>query len=153
MLFLWALLWQPTPKKQDDDTFFDADGQLTREEMARFLRRVAMRLIMFVLGIIFIGYSLLTDMGAVDSTNAFLLFLGIYTIGLLVVQRAEMSRRLLVFFIFVFVGLLVWRYAIFRDVRAEHNWGLLTALLINLGFWILIGRHFAPEDKIEVITE
>ncbi|MEP7284313.1 MAG: hypothetical protein ABI947_00935 [Chloroflexota bacterium] len=96
---------------------------------------------------------------------------------LLLVQRAEIKRRTATLTILAFVGFIVWRYAIYRmsgdcyetvfravcntpwtrqwaSVIATNtiNWAIVTALIGNALFWILIGRSNPPgtSDSIQV---
>jgi hypothetical protein len=87
---------------------------------------------------------------------------------LLLVQRAERKRRRLTFIILAFVGLIVWRYAIYRlsgdcieafALVCQASWirqraltiaintvnmALLTSVIMNVVFWVLIGRSNPP---------
>ncbi len=95
---------------------------------------------------------------------------------LLLVQRTERKRRMVTLAIMIFVGLITWRYAIYRLsndcdqifravcysnlVRQPAlaiayntlNLSLLTAVMLNIVFWVLIGRSNPPgtSDAIQV---
>ena len=151
-LIIWGVLWQPqTPTAQDDEFFEDVEP--SQEEKVKFLRRVAARVLMLVLGLVITLIGLFSDPGTIADSAAFLLFLVIYGGSLLVLQRAVSTQRMIVFFVVAIAGFFVWRYALYRNFRGEHNWGLLTAAAANVGFWMGIGRHHTPQDKIKVITD
>lgn len=157
---LWGILWNPQPKREDDDLaeFLDeADTEtprpLTQKEMRKYLRLVALRVGIFVLGMVGVVSGIIDGLGAVNDGAPYALFVALYAGGLLALQRTMPSQRLIVLLIIGFIGLLVWRYAIFREYRGEHNWGLITGLAFNFGFYVLLGRHMPPQDRIEVITE
>ncbi|MFC1959972.1 hypothetical protein ACFLYO_04615 [Chloroflexota bacterium] len=73
---------------------------------------------------------------------------------ILIVQRAEASRRLFTL-VAMLIGMeLVRRYIVYRGWDREGLWAFGAALLINLLFWVLIGRSNPPlssADEIEVL--
>jgi hypothetical protein len=71
----------------------------------------------------------------------------------LLIQRSERRRRLVVFLAFLVVGELIRRYAFFRDAHTEVWVALVTALGLNGLFWLFIGRYNPPgsSEEIEVI--
>ena len=96
---------------------------------------------------------MLSAIGGIEDSSAFWFFMFLYAGMLLIVQRSEKTRRIVVLWIMAFVGLLIWRTAEFRGSESEHEWGLLVAGAINALFWYFIGRRFPPasSDAIEVI--
>jgi hypothetical protein len=44
------------------------------------------------------------------------------------------------------------RYAEYRGWEGESNWGIYLALLLNYGFWLLIGRHYPPHSSQEIFV-
>jgi hypothetical protein len=117
------------------------------------------------------------------NTGGWLILTATFSILLLIVQRSETKRRKVTFVIMVVVALIVWRYAIYRMstecavvssvvcnysyVRGQIvpyqelrniairtvNWSIVSALIINLLFWVLIGRSNPPgsSDSIKVL--
>ncbi|MCI0709410.1 MAG: hypothetical protein L0154_04530, partial [Chloroflexi bacterium] len=126
-LMIWGVLWQPQPPTPADDEFFE-DVEPSQEEKVKFLRRVATRVLMLVVGFVITLVALFSGPGTINDPAAFLLFFVIYGGSLLVLQRSESTQRMIVFFIVVFAAFFVWRYALYRDFRGEHNWGLLASL-------------------------
>jgi hypothetical protein len=102
------------------------------------------------------------------NTGGWLLLSLVFGILLLIVQRSERKRRNVTLIILLFVGFVVWRYAVYRmlidcnelfEVVCRARWyqqsraiiayntiniALLTALLANLLFWIFFGRSNPP---------
>lgn len=151
-LIIWGVMWQPTPPTSEDDEFFK-DVELTREEKVKYLRRVVTRVLMIVFGVIISIIGLFAGLGAIDELGTFVLFFAIYGGSLFILQRAEHTQRMIVFFTMAFAAFFVWRYALYRDFRGEHNWGLIAATAANVAFWVWIGRHHTPQDTIEVFTD
>jgi hypothetical protein len=113
----------------------------------------------------------------VINTGGWLLLSLILSGLLLIVQRSEQKRRLVSLLIMVGVATIVTGYGIYRlshecDLffqqmcaletfkgRAQtiayntNNLSLLTALVLNLIFWVLIGRYNPPgsSDAIKVL--
>jgi hypothetical protein len=95
---------------------------------------------------------------------------------MLVIQRAERKRRIITTVIMAIAGILVWRYGLYRIgsecdapwhvlcaspvfrqqantiAVATVNWAVVSALVINLLFWALLGRYNPPgsSDAIKV---
>ena len=110
------------------------------------------------------------------NTGGWLLLTVVFGFLLFLVQRSERKRRLPTFLILAFVGLIVWRYAIYRmsgdcgqaeqspvlqivcqtDLfrrRAEAiayntaNLSVFSAIFLNLFFWVFIGRSNPPASS------
>ncbi len=110
------------------------------------------------------------------NTGGWLALTGIFGFLMLLIQRTERKRRLVSLGVLAFVGLIVWRYAIYRistdcDVTIRMlcsfnwihqrfvtvaintvNWSIVTAFVLNVLFWILFGRSNPPgsSDSIQV---
>mgnify|MGYP001231032480 CR=1 FL=1 len=82
-----------------------------------------------------------------------LLLAFIFGLILLLIQRSERRRRLVVFLTFLVVGEMIRRYAFFRDAHTEVWAGLIAALVLNGLFWLFIGRYNPPgsSEEIQVI--
>lgn len=77
----------------------------------------------------------------------------IFALLMLIVQRAEASRRRITFVIMLVAAELVRRYLLYRGWDGEGVWAVLAALVLNLLFWMFIGRSNPPRssDEIEVL--
>lgn len=165
-LVLMGLFWEPKPKTAKDvkaeqallipdsgETVSQDPKTLTQKQLRNYLRRLLMRYAILILGTIGILAAFIKGLGAFNDTSAFALLVALYGGAILVTQRAEKTRRLLVLFFMGFVGLMVWRTAEYREYIGENNWAILAAALLNLLFWVFIGRRFPPgtSDSIEVI--
>jgi hypothetical protein len=110
------------------------------------------------------------------NVGGWLLLSAIFGGLLLLVQRSERKRRTVSLVIVAIGGLLVWRYAMYRmsgdcnqlfEIVCKNgfmrqlatviavntvNLSIVTALIFNLLFWILIGRSNPPgsSDSIQV---
>ncbi|MCC7448955.1 MAG: hypothetical protein IT324_16170 [Anaerolineae bacterium] len=113
------------------------------------------------------------------NIGGWLLLTVIFSALLLIVQRSERKRRQVTVVIMAIVGLVVWRYAMFRmtgdcevnpalarvcslnwlrdraAVTAINtvNWSLVVAVVFNAIFWVFIGRSNPPgsSDSIKVL--
>jgi predicted cobalt transporter CbtA len=117
------------------------------------------------------------------NTGGWLILTATFSILLLLIQRSERKRRMVTTVIMAAVALVVWRYAIYRmstectlvakaacsfaSVRGQMapyeelrntairtvNWSIVSALIFNLLFWVLIGRSNPPgsSDSIKVL--
>lgn len=169
-ILLLGLLWEPQLKTKKDrkaekalvaageaDAFDDWDDNhfenLTAAQQRNYLRRVGQRLVLIIGGAIISVIAFLTTAERIADTDAFLLLFGLYGVLLLITQRAEKAGRRVVFFTMAFIGLLVWRTALFYEYDSENAWSLLAALSANLLFWLTIGQLYPPgsSDTIEVI--
>lgn len=166
VLILLGVFWEPKPKTRKDlkaeqatlppdvlaEQPTDAKA-LTPLQQRNYIRRVTMRLLIIGLGVVALLVALIKGIGSISDTSAFGLLLLLYGGTLLVVQRAEKASRILVLDIMIFIWVLIWRTAEYREYPGENNWALLAAPLTNLVFWYLIGRQFPPgsSDSIEVL--
>lgn len=75
------------------------------------------------------------------------------SVMLLLIQRAEARRRIVVALIMAVMGLLVQRYANYRELHVEALLAFILALIFNLVFWVVIGRYNPPgnSDDIRVL--
>ena len=110
------------------------------------------------------------------NTGGWFLLTVLFGTLLLFVQRSEPRWRWVAFIILAIVGVIVWRYAIYRmsgdcaqvlkafceadllfQQRAEQiainttNVAILTAVTFNLLFWIIFGRSNPPRSSSDVI--
>ncbi len=79
-----------------------------------------------------------------------LLLTFLFSLIFLLIQRSERRRRLIVIFAFLVVGELIRRYTWYRNVHTEAWVALILALLINLLFWLFIGRYNPPHSSEEI---
>ena len=72
---------------------------------------------------------------------------------IMVVQRSEPKRRMFVAIIMLLIGELIRRYVWYREVHAEGWIALVAAVVLNITFWLMIGRYnpVIKSDKIQVI--
>ena len=78
----------------------------------------------------------------------------IFTSLLMLIQRSERKRRLLVALVMLVPFELIRRFTIIRGVEGEMWAALVIALVLNFFFWLLIGRYNPvrkSEDEIQVI--
>lgn len=154
-LLLWGLLWQPKAKADEEDLaeiLTEEEQKLDPGELRKLLRLIAFRIVMLIIGVICIVGGFIQGLGDLQDWSAFGVFVAVYGGSILVLQRAEKSSKLIVFFTMALVGYFAWRFADYRGLASEHDWGLLLAAVLNFVFWLAVGRHFTPEDKIEVLT-
>jgi len=111
------------------------------------------------------------------NVGGWLLLTGLFGLLMLVIQRAELKRRMITGLFMLIAGVLVWRFALYRMggdcvldwsvlcnlrvLQQYHgavailtvNRALLTALTLNLLFWALLGRYnpVGSSDEIKVI--
>ena len=111
------------------------------------------------------------------NAGGWLLLSAIFSALWLVVQRSERKRRRVAAVVMLFVAITVWRYALYRitgeciEQNIKYlcdtfvmqqrgyaiavttvNLAILTSLLFNMFFWVLIGRSNPPgsSDSIKV---
>lgn len=153
---LWALLWQPKPKADEADLADilteEEANQIDPDQMRKYLRLVAMRTFMFILSVVCVIGGFVQGIGGLGDWSAFGVFVGVYAGCILILQRAERTSKLIVYYTMAFAGYLIWQFANFRDLNGEHDWGLLGAVALNFAFWYVVGRYHTPEDTIEVLT-
>lgn len=162
-LVLMALVWEPQRKTKKDLAAEQRlilageslSPELSQYQVRHYLRRVMFRVLSFVIGVMAWGLALFSRSWQVNDTGALLILLGVYFSLILVVQRAEQKRRVLVLWTMGFVGFVLWRYADYRGTTTEHHLGLMGGVLANGLVWLLIGRRFPPgsSDAIEVIDK
>ncbi|GAB4510348.1 MAG: hypothetical protein OHK0046_06990 [Anaerolineae bacterium] len=87
------------------------------------------------------------------DSGVFLLFLALFSLLMLFVQRSEAKRRVAVFLLMLIPGVLLRNLAVYRDVEQEAWAAFFTALILNFLFWVLIGRYnpVASSDSIRVL--
>jgi len=72
------------------------------------------------------------------------------TMMLLLIQRTETRRRRVVAIILAGIGLLIQRYANYRELHAEALIALILALAINLLYWAILGRYNPPGSSEDI---
>jgi hypothetical protein len=158
-LALFGLLWNTPPIEPPVFDEFDEDPAQAELDYHKALRRRAriavLRLAMLSLGVlILVGnlFNILINLGdyGISDAGDFLLLTVMYGLGLLLVQRVEPNRRLITLVIIGFVGLIVRRYALFRDLNAELTWAVFASLLLNYLFWVTIGRRYPPRSSTDI---
>ena len=87
------------------------------------------------------------------NVGILLLLAVIMTVMLFWVQRAERKRRVIVIIIMLLPAELIRRYVFYRGVHTEAWIALFIALMLNVLFWLLIGRYnpVHSSDEIQVI--
>jgi len=85
--------------------------------------------------------------------GAFLGLTAVFAVLLLIVQRAERKRRLVTLVVMLAGAELVRRYLVYRGWDTEGLLAVFAALVLNLLFWLLIGRSNPPKssDEIQVL--
>jgi len=77
----------------------------------------------------------------------------LYGTMMFLIQRSERRRRLLVALLLILIiGVIHW-YANVRDVGGQSNSAIIIAIVVNVLFWLLIGRYnpVGSSDDIRVI--
>ena len=122
------------------------DEAIEEIQRRKALRRRALfavgRLFSLVTGVFLLFINIPFGIGSIEDGSAFVLFLGLYGGLILRVQRAEQNRRLATLFFMGFCGLIVRRYAIFREYGSASDWATYAALLLNYLFAMTIGKRF-----------
>ena len=72
---------------------------------------------------------------------------------LFLLQRAEAKRRLLVAIVMLVIAELIRRYVFYRNVHTEAWIALVIALVLNVGFYLFVGRYnpVHSSEEIQVI--
>lgn len=83
--------------------------------------------------------------------GAFLLLMIAATAVLLLIQRTEAKRRRLAIVLMLVVGFFAYYWANFRGLNREFTTALIVGLILNLAFWLLIGRYNPVGDSDEQI--
>ena len=83
--------------------------------------------------------------------GVFVLLAALASIAFLFVQRTEAKRRRIALVLMISVGLLAFYWASVRALSRELVGALVAGLLINLLFWLLIGRYNPVKDSDDVI--
>jgi uncharacterized protein involved in response to NO len=72
---------------------------------------------------------------------------------LFLIQRAEAKRRLFVAVVMLVIAELIRRYVFYRNVHTEAWIALVIALILNVGFYLFVGRYnpVHSSEEIQVI--
>jgi hypothetical protein len=75
------------------------------------------------------------------------------SILLMMIQRTESRRRLLVAVLLIVPAILLRNFINYREIQTEGWVALGLALLLNFLFWVLIGRYnpVHSSDEIQVL--
>ncbi|MBK8025892.1 MAG: hypothetical protein IPK19_32020 [Chloroflexi bacterium] len=89
----------------------------------------------------------------VMDTGIFTLLTIFMTAMVLMIQRTEKKRRLLVTIVMLLVAELIRRYVWYRGVHDEAWMALALALTVNFLFWMFIGRYnpVGSSEEIQVM--
>jgi hypothetical protein len=74
----------------------------------------------------------------------------VFAVLILIVQRAEARRRRVTALVMLVAGELVRRYLMYRGWPMEGFWAFGAALILNVLFWLLIGRRYPPRSSDEI---
>ncbi|MBI5929087.1 MAG: hypothetical protein HY862_07255 [Chloroflexi bacterium] len=171
-LLLLGIYWQPNPISRKErklqarldvaqgvtpelpaSTTSDTEKpKLTSRQVQRYLRLLGERAALIGFGSFAILVGAIDDLGKLEDRGAFLALFGLYAGMIVLVQRTEQRRKLLVFWLMGIAALLTWGRAQSRGVAVEGDWAVLAALGVNFLFWLLVNRRFPPgsSDVIEV---
>jgi|GEM_PF-356441 len=154
-VFFTALFWMPTaPTEPDEDEVEDYDEALKAYTKKRrsYAVWLLIRLAAVFGGGLLLVITLFTEPLRLDDSGGFALLLGMYSLLLLGIQRAENNRRIITAVFMIFCALLMERFAAFRGYDLANHWALYGALLLNYAFWFLIGQRFpvGSSQDIEV---
>ena len=81
------------------------------------------------------------------NAGVILLLTLVLGVMLFLIQRAEKRRRRLAALVMAVLAFLLWYWASYRQLGSEFTASLLLALLLNLLFWLLIGRYNPVGDS------
>jgi len=87
-----------------------------------------------------------------DIGSLFLLFLG-FCLIFFAVQRADPKKRRIVALCMIVPGILLQRYAAYRELHTEALVAFVLGVSVNFIFWLLIGRYnpVKSSDEIQVM--
>jgi hypothetical protein len=83
--------------------------------------------------------------------GAFLLLMVVTTAVLLLIQRTEAKRRRLAVVLMLVVAYFAYYWANVRGLNREFAIALIVGVILNLTFWLLIGRYNPVGDSDETI--
>ena len=81
------------------------------------------------------------------NAGVILLLTLVLGVMLFLIQRAEKRRRRLAALVMAGLAFLLWYWASYRQLSSEFTASLLLALVLNLLFWLLIGRYNPVGDS------
>lgn len=81
------------------------------------------------------------------NAGVILLLTLVLGVMLFLIQRAEKRRRRLAALVMAGLAFLLWYWAGYRQLGSEFTVSLLLALVLNLLFWLLIGRYNPVGDS------
>jgi Ca2+/Na+ antiporter len=85
--------------------------------------------------------------------GSFIILTGWFGMMFLFIQRTEIRRRLTVTLLMIFAVILTFMWAAGQNLTGVLVVALITALLLNFLFWLLIGRYnpVGSSENIRVI--
>ena len=83
--------------------------------------------------------------------GAFLLLAVLLAVLMLAVQRTEVKRRRLTWLLVIVFSFLTWYWSSVRGLTGEFVLAIVAAAVINLLFWLVIGRYNPVPDSDETI--
>ncbi len=85
--------------------------------------------------------------------GSFVFIAAVFNGMLFLIQRTEARRRRLVIYLMAFVAFLTIYWANFRGLTGPLIAGIISAIILNYLFWLLIGRYnpVGDSDNIQVI--
>jgi len=85
--------------------------------------------------------------------GSYIILTGWFGMMFLLIQRAETRRRRTVTILMIFAGVLTFAWAAGQNLTGAVVAGLITALIFNFLFWLLIGRYnpVGSSEDIRVI--
>ncbi len=87
------------------------------------------------------------------DTEYLLVFTVLMTMLLLVIQRTERSKRLIVIAVMLIPAILIRNWIVYIEREREGQIALLLSLILSFLFWWLIGRYnpVGSSDDIQVL--
>lgn len=155
IVLLAGLMWVQKHIKPPTEEELAEDEAKARADYRKAARRVAivlgLRAILVLWGGGVLIYRLISGLGNPQEWGRFAMLLITYSIVFLIVQRAEANRRLATLLIMSLISLpLLSNYAAYQGWGAESNWALYGSLVLNYGFWLLIGRRYPPGSSQDI---
>lgn len=75
------------------------------------------------------------------------------SLTLLAVQRTLLNHRwMTIVFLLLPIGVISYRWAVYRDQLQEWTLASVAALVLNLMFWAIFGRSHPPGHKGDILV-
>jgi len=87
------------------------------------------------------------------SNEYLFILIFLFTALLMIIQRTEAGKRLVVLVIMIPLIILLRNFVMYREVVSEAWTALAISLVLNFLFWLLIGRYnpVRSSDEIQVL--